>query len=366
MAVALLITIVVMIACVGFFIMHVRDLSNNGKEDSTHVDKDLEDALKELGDAMDEFEEGIEEIRNVTPSQAYTFADYEVFIEDAVRYILVEAHPNSFFESYNSELSSKTRSKINKIADKIESFDKPRYKMALGQVSEESSGYEKKYATWLLDIYNNLNIDIVSIQEDNKHEYHFIEKNSRVNFTANIGFFSYVSPDTWDMERYIEYLETGIFPAAPNNEQEEANDESYLMKVYEDENIDPVVKPIYIRIYNQYSGKYTDNQIMSKAFYSTFNKAQQLNDSEMGWPDWDYWEQTQGAYAKLNSVSVDLISSTSAMAHITLFYPENGDYTTVDMPMVYEENGWYVDDIISYENDEPFSLKQAAINLQKK
>lgn len=118
------------------------------------------------------------------------------------------------------------------------------------------------------------------------------------------------------------------------------------------------------RIRNQYNEhcQYNDNEIMSEEFYSVFNRAQLLDDSEVGWPDWNIWRCTNGLYAELHSINVEIISNTDAIAHIELFYPETGDqYCKVDMPMVYENGDWYVDDIIDITNS--YSIKDIAQSI---
>lgn len=130
--------------------------------------------------------------------------------------------------------------------------------------------------------------------------------------------------------------------------------------VYDEDEIEDAISK---RIEAQYEDRMPDDKIMSKTFYSIFKKAQDADDSELGWPDWDYWEWTQGAYAAISSIDVDVISPKNATAHVVLSYPEikDGHITKLDMPMVYEDNNWYVDDIIHYEDDgSKYSLKNAA------
>ena len=99
---------------------------------------------------------------------------------------------------------------------------------------------------------------------------------------------------------------------------------------------------------------------MSDAFYTLFTAAQQADDSEIGWPDWDYWNCTNGPDANLSSVDVEIKSTNTAVAHVVLSYPEAGSFKKVDMPMVYENGNWFVDDIISYNGNEKFSLRDSA------
>ncbi len=150
-----------------------------------------------------------------------TFQDSGVYLDDAIRYILANAHPEyAYFDFENPELSSKTENMIEDIAGKIDDFSQPRYKIALTQLSTSGTPYEKKYSSRLLQLYNELEINITSVQQDEQYDfvYHFIEGNSHVHFTAGLSFLSYCTPDIWDLRRYTEYLETGTFEEAPTGE----------------------------------------------------------------------------------------------------------------------------------------------------
>ena len=59
-------------------------------------------------------------------------------------------------------------------------------------------------------------------------------------------------------------------------------------------------------------------------------------------------------------MDVEIKSTNTAVAHVVLSYPETGSFTKVDMPMVYENGNWFVDDIISYENNGKLSLRKSA------
>jgi hypothetical protein len=59
-------------------------------------------------------------------------------------------------------------------------------------------------------------------------------------------------------------------------------------------------------------------------------------------------------------VDVEIKSTNTAVAHVVLSYPEAGSFKKVDMPMVYENGNWFVDDIISYNGNEKFSLRESA------
>ncbi len=297
-----------------------------------------------------------------TIDDVYDVKNYTVYIDDCVRYTLASVHPSDTYGS--TELESKADRKIEEYASSYDDVDQPSYKLALEKLSKEGNSFEKKYATNLLKIYNGLKIDLTPFEKDKEkdYKYRFMEKNSRVHFTASVGVLCLFDADIWDLGRYAEYLETGVFENAPATSYDETDDEELGRgdEVDEDIEYDPVVDLIHARICDQYNGWYSDDKIMSKAFYSIFRKAQQSDDSEVGWPDWDYWHCTQGAEAKLSSIEVEKKTETSAIAHVVLFYSELDEYKSVDMPMVYENGNWFVDDIISYEGDTRYSLKEAA------
>lgn len=297
-----------------------------------------------------------------TIDDVYDVKNYTTYIDDGVRYTLASVHPSDSYAS--AELESKADRKIEEYASSFDDVDQPSYKLALEKLSKEGNSFEKKYAANLLKIYNGLEIDLTPFEKDKEKEYkyRFMEKNSRVHFTVSVGVLCLFDADIWDLGRYAEYLETGVFENAPATSYDET-DEEELGKgsdVDEDIDVDPVVELIHARICDKYNGRYTDDKIMSKAFYSIFRKAQQADESEIGWPDWDYWRCTQGAEAKLSSIEVEKKTETSAIAHVVLSYPELDKYKAVDMPMVYENGNWFVDDIISYEGDVRYSLKEAA------
>lgn len=307
-------------------------------------------AFTEVADAVVETIDDVHDINN-----------YKTFVDDAVRYTLASANPKYIYMDSNLELQSKADRKIDDIASTYD-VDQPSYKLALEKVSKEGNSFEKKYAAGLLKIYNDLNISLTPFQKNEEKEYqwYFQEKNSRVHFTVSVGVLSYCDADIWDLERYTDYLETGVFKSAPRASNDEATKELDIKDISKDMDENPVVELIRSRISAQYAGVYTDKQIMSNAFYSLFLEAQQTDESEIGWPDWDYWNCTNGADANLSSVDVEIKSTNTAVAHVVLSYPEAGSFTKVDMPMVYENGNWFVDDIISYENNEKWSLRKSA------
>ena len=307
-------------------------------------------AFTEVADAVVETIDDVHDINN-----------YKTFVDDAVRYTLASANHKYIYMDSNLELQSKADRKIDDIASTYD-VDQPSYKLALEKVSKEGNSFEKKYAAGLLKIYNDLNISLTPFQKNEEKEYqwYFQEKNSRVHFTVSVGVLSYCDADIWDLERYTDYLETGVFKSAPRASNDEATKELDIKDISKDMDENPVVELIRSRISAQYDGAYTDKQIMSNAFYTLFQKAQQTDESEIGWPDWDYWNCTNGADANLSSVDVEIKSTNTAVAHVVLSYPEAGSFTKVDMPMVYENGNWFVDDIISYENNEKWSLRKSA------
>jgi len=146
--------------------------------------------------------------------------NYSVFLDDAVRYILASADPKyAYMDFDNAELQSKTDSKIEDIASEIDK-DKPSYRIALEQLSNSGTSFEKQYASGLLEIYNNLKINLTPFEKDKEASVKFQETNSRVHFTATLGLLCYCSADSWDLGRYTKYLETGVFENAPGEESE--------------------------------------------------------------------------------------------------------------------------------------------------
>lgn len=310
-------------------------------------------AVKEVADTVVE-----------TIDDVYDINNYKTFVDDAVRYTLASANPQYAYINANIELQSKADQKINDIASSYD-VEQPSYKLALEKVSKEGNSFEKKYAAGLLKIYNDLNISLTPFKKNDEKEYqwHFQEKNSRVNFTVSVGVLSYCDADIWDLERYTDYLETGVFKNAPTSSNDESTTKMDIKDISENIGANPAVELISSRIYAQYNGLYTDSQIMSKSLYALFQEAQQADESEIGWPDWNYWNCTNGLDANLSSVDVELNSTATAIAHVVLSYTEIDSSKQVDMPMVYEDGNWYVDDIISYEDDGKLSLRQSAESI---
>ena len=210
----------------------------------------------------------------------------------------------------------------------------------------------------LLQIYNSLDVKFSEFVEQPQNDGFSVwtatEENTGIKVT-----FKNNSALEWDLELDEETLVAYMTKVAEkyvSQQQEELG----LGSEAEDMDENPVVELIRSRISAQYDGAYTDKQIMSNAFYSLFQEAQQTDESEIGWPDWNYWNCTNGLDANLSSVDVEIKSTNTAVAHVVLSYPEAGSFTKVDMPMVYENGNWFVDDIISYEDDRKLSLRKSA------
>lgn len=220
-----------------------------------------------------------------------------------------------------------------------------KYKLALEQMAPNNAG-----AAELLQVYNSLEVKFSEWTKQEDIEGFSVWTANEENTGIKV-IFKNNSAMEWDLEldeeTFVAYMEKVATHMGAKN------------AIDEDEIEDAISK----RIEAQYEDRMPDDKIMSKTFYSIFKKAQDADDSELGWPDWDYWEWTQGAYAAISSIEVDVISEQNATAHIVLSYPERADehVTKLDMPMVFENNNWYVDDIIHYEDDgSKYSLKKAA------
>lgn len=227
------------------------------------------------------------------------------------------------------------------------------YKLALEQMAPNNAG-----AAELLQIYNSLDVNFSEFVEQPKNDGFSVwtatEENTGIKVT-----FKNNSALEWDLELDEETLVAYMTKVAEKYVSQQQEELGFGSET-EDMDENPAVELIRSRISAQYDGAYTDKQIMSNAFYTLFQKAQQTDESEIGWPDWDYWNCTNGLDANLSSVDVEIKSTNTAVAHVVLSYPETGSFTKVDMPMVYENGNWFVDDIISYENNEKWSLRKSA------
>lgn len=233
--------------------------------------------------------------------------------------------------------------------------DVAKYKLALEQMASNNAG-----AAELLQSYNSIDVKFSEWTKQADQKGFSVWTANEENTGIKVIFKNNVAME-WDVELDEETLVTFMEKVAERYQTQQQSEEwGRGSEVDEDIDVDPVIELIHARICDQYAGRYKDDKIMSRAFYSVFRKAQQAEESEVGWPDWDYWRCTQGAEAKLSSVEIEKDTETSAIAHVVLFYPESDEYKSVDMPMVYENDNWFVDDIICYERNTRFSLKETA------
>ena len=279
-----------------------------------------------------------------------TVSDYKTEIEDAVRFYLssVELMAHHILEEGDEALFDEL------LADFSSTSEETDFKSLIKKKKNEGN----LFAHEMLGYYEDLSIILSEpICEDTNTEiekaWSFKEVNSQVNFLFTIklkeNIWNIVPKSEEDIERYMwRIILTG-------------NDKRTHPEIDELQQIKETIKTRIRYQYNEHC-QYNDNEIMSEEFYSVFNRAQLLDDSEIGWPDWDIWRCTNGLYAELHSINVEIISNTDAIAHIELFYPETGDqYCKVDMPMVYENGDWYVDDIIDITNS--YSIKDIAQSI---
>ncbi len=297
-------------------------------------------------------------------SCASTPEDYQVQINDAVKFYLASS---DLLIEYNQD--DKAEEFYDAIIDEFnatENEDEGFLRLLNEKVAEGN-----KYAKKVYFGYDKANILLSPYKLVEENVWEFEELGSEIHFTFSITSTSSkeewtIKPNLKDIEKYMwkkylgeealqELRDLGmdvdsVFEATMN----EAGEDEELGRGDICEDIDDA-ECISIRIRNRYKGLYSDKEIMSDAFYTLFTAAQQADDSEIGWPDWDYWNCTNGLYANLSSIDVELMTLTAAIAHVVLSY-EDGSSKKVDMPMVNEYGDWYVDDII----DGKFSLRESA------
>ena len=302
-------------------------------------------------------------------SCASTPEDYQVQINDAVKFYLASS---DFLIEYNQD--DKAEEFYDAIIDEFNATENEDegFKRLLNEKVAEGNKYAKKVYFG----YDKANILLSPYKLVEENVWEFEELGSEIHFTFSITSTSSkeewtIEPNLKDIEKYMwkkylgeealqELRDLGmdvdsVFEATMN----EAGEDEELGRGDICEDIDDA-ECISIQIRNRYKGLYSDKEIMSDAFYTLFTAAQQADDSEIGWPDWDYWNCTNGLDANLSSVDVEIKSTNTAVAHVVLSYPEAGSFTKVDMPMVYENGNWFVDDIISYENNRKLSLRKSA------
>lgn len=270
-----------------------------------------------------------------------TISDYKTEIDDAVRFYLsaTELMAHHILEEGDEALFDELLAEFSLTNEEID------FKSLIKKKKKEGN----LFAQEMLGYYENLSINLSEpICEETNSEiekvWSFKEVNSQVNFLFTIkvkeNMWNIVPKSEEDIEKYMLRILTGY-----DNKRQEEVDELQQIK-----------EAIKTRIINQYNNRYNNNEIMSSDFYSIFSKAQQLDDSEVGWPDWNIWDLSNGPYAEIFSVNVEIITKSNAIAHVILFYPENGEFRDIDFPMVYEKGNWYVDDI--QEVYEKYSLKE--------
>ena len=303
-------------------------------------------------------------------SCASTPEDYQVQINDAVKFYLASS---DFLIEYNQD--DKAEEFYDAIIDEFNATENEDegFKRLLNEKVAEGNKYAKKVYFG----YDKANILLSPYKLVEENVWEFEELGSEIHFTFSITSTSSkeewtIEPNLKDIEKYMwkkylgeealqELRDLGmdvdsVFEATMN----EANEDEELGRGDICDDIDDA-EYISIRIKNRYNGLYSDEEIMSEAFYALFTAAQQAaQHADAMWPDWDYWNCTQGADAILSSIDVELKTLATAIAHVVLSYPEDGSSTKVDMPMVNKNGDWYVDDIISYEGNEKFSLRESA------
>ena len=273
-------------------------------------------------------------------------SEYEEGIEDFVRFRLaileLLAHYPSDYESYDL---------LNELITEKQSGQT--YKSLLKEKKEKGNWSAKK----MLIYYNSLSISLSKpiYDESNTKDLircDFTEENSGIPFyfiidNVNNMYTIAIDASDYEEERYQERI---------INEYKEMKSQK----------TDPKYAKKYIeyRIRHQYAGYYTDKKIMSQEFYHILNKAFDLNDkvNEIGDTDYillgyDYWMFSQDGYRDVASIEVELESSTSAVAFVSLAWEyDETDIVKVKFPMIYENGDWFVDDI--YEIEDRSSLKE--------
>ena len=267
-----------------------------------------------------------------------TISDYKTEIDDAVRFYLsaTELMARHVMDDSDDVLIDEL------FAEFPSTSEKSGFKSLLIKKKEEGN----LFAQEMLGYYEGLSINIsepVSEETESKEEkvLSIQEINSQVNFRFRLN----VKEDTWNVvPKSEEDIDMYMWRILLTKKQSEGDE------------FQQIKEAIKTRIRNQYNNPYNNNEIMSSDFYSIFSKAQEKDESEIGWPDWNIWDWSNGPYAEIFSVNVEIITKSNAIAHVILFYPENGKYLDIDFPMVYENGDWYVDDI--QEVEEKYSLKE--------
>ena len=282
------------------------------------------------------------------------------FVEDEVRFILANAHPEyAYYQIENSELISRTDDKIENIANKIDDYSLPAYKIALTQLCTKGSNFEKKYASRLLQIYNELEINITSVQQDEERDYvyHFIEENSRVHFTVGLSdILSYCVEDVWDLKRYTEYLETGVFKDAPDGSTwTDSMDNESMTNGLSDAEKEQRNEILIDIVERAYSGKAKDEEILHPEFYKIFYKVLSKDNNYDSWANVGYWKYNDG---HLHSYHINGVWENEWQVYVMVYLEDIeqhdqffGDIHDVGLYMLQYNGKWYISGIDGFTKD---------------
>lgn len=268
-------------------------------------------------------------------------------IEDVFRYKISLA--TAYIDNYYTEsMLDYIDEQFEKYADSIYNADIFTEKFAMYDSTlchyKSVDHIEKLWADYMYDIYKKINVDFDTFKEKNKEDglyvWESIEKNTNIKITFKIDPLSKweLTLDENDLENYLS--ET-IDKALSKNKEEIKN-----------------------RIISVYNGDLKDEEIMSAGFYRVFHRAQISCKDEIGWPDYDYWRCTQDIEptVKIEDIELDY-PIEDAIVFLTLDYGEDCDIKKVELPMIYEREKWFVDDIITITNRYRDSLKETAEDI---
>lgn len=289
-----------------------------------------------------------------TIDDTYDVKNYTTFIDDNVRYTLTSVHPSDIYSS-NTELESKADRKIEEYASSFDDVDQPSYKLALKKLSKEGNSFEKKYAANLLKIYNNLKIDLTPFERDKekRYKYRFMEKNSRVHFTVSVGVLCLFDADIWDLGRYAEYLETGVFENAPDGSTSIVSVDDDIKNNYLSDTEKEKRNAILIEIVERaYSGQANDEEILYPTLYELISK----NNDHDQWANLGYWKYSDGHLHSyhINGVHEDEWGNVYVMVHISDMKHHDqafGDIHDVWLGMTQDNGKWYISWIDGYSKD---------------
>jgi len=262
--------------------------------------------------------------------------NWNVEIEDAFK---AQVATRAAYDQFDEDVVDNFIDKLNNLADKIDentfSIDVAKYDSAFVKLSKKSGIAESVY-----NRYQQINCDFSKFEkiepDGNYQQWQATEKISGITVIFKIN-------DLMDWELILNEDELNEFVGG---EQQVSN---YLRSAR-------II--IRNRVEQVYNGELEDEDIMSIKFYYTFLQAQTQCEDETGWPDWDYWRCTQGGEPKVSITNVEILDDSRAKVSIDLIFSDS--VTKVELPMVYENDDWFVDDIISHEDGKTYSLKKAA------